>query len=86
MAENEYHTDEAEKSPPSNLIPSEFTTMGKKVSCMEMAAEDTKRLVADNQKFMESRTRLLSKRWLSSGSAGSTRALHCWSFDAARWR
>ncbi len=39
---------------------------------MEMAAEDTKRLVADSQKFMETRARLLSKSWLSSGSAGST--------------
>jgi hypothetical protein len=40
--------------------------------CMEMAAEDTKRLLADGQKFVETGARLLSNGWLSNGRGGST--------------
>ena len=39
---------------------------------MEMAAEDSKRLLADGQKFMETGSRLWPKGWLSSGGGGSS--------------
>jgi Phasin protein len=40
--------------------------------CMQMAAEDAKRLVADSQKLAETGTRLLSSGWPPGGRGGST--------------
>jgi hypothetical protein len=38
----------------------------------EMAAEDTKRFLADGQKLMETAARMLSSGWLPNGHAGRT--------------